>query len=243
MKNIVKHSLLLISIFSLLGCAESPSSSNSVVDTSSSVSSSSVMEPGVSADEYSAKANSINEVEYKTATITFSIREKTTGVYPINKADGSSMEPDAEITSSLVIQDKGSGFYTVSGGASSEFGNAKGGVNLYITGWFAWMQQLKRNSEAENSNVTFEGRYYLNPLGAWYKNTGTRPGLANATYEGEYLGSEEYFMHYGENGYCTSFTYKLNISNVGTITRFSNQKTEYNGTYSGIAEATVEYTF
>ena len=243
MKNIVKHSLLLISIFSLLGCAESPSSSNSVVDTSSSVSSSSVMEPGVSADEYSAKANSINEVEYKTATITFSIREKTTGVYPINKADGTDMPADTEITSSVVIQDKGSGFYTVSGGASSEFGNAKGGVNLYITGWFAWMQQLKRNSEAENSNVTFEGRYYLNPLGAWYKNTGTRPGLANATYEGEYLGSEEYFMHYGENGYCTSFTYKLNISNVGTITRFSNQKTEYNGTYSGIAEATVEYTF
>ena len=243
MKSIAKYCLLLLMTGLIAGCAESPSSSNSVIETSSSVSSSSTMEPGVSAEEYSAKANSINKVEYKTATITYSIREKTTGVYPINKADGNPMEPDAEITSSLVIQDKGGGFYTVSGGASSEFGNAKGGVNLYITGWFAWMKQLKRNSEVENSNVTFEGRYYLNPLGAWYKNTGTRPGLANASYEGEYFGSEEYFMHYGENGYCTNFTYRLNISNVGTITRFSSQKTEYNGTYSCIAEATVEYTF
>lgn len=246
MKSVVKCSFLLISIFTLLGCAQSPSSSASVVNTSSSStsSSSSEMEQGVNAEEYETKANAINKVEYKTATITFSIREKTTGVYPNNKADGNPMEPDVEVTSSLVIQDNGSGmFNVVSGGVSSEISNIKGGANLYITGWLSWMKQLKRNSEAENSNVTFEGRYYLNPLGAWYKNTGTRPGLANATYEGTYLGSEEYFMHYGENGYCTSFTYKRNVSNVGTITQFSNQKTEYNGTYSCIAEATVEYTF
>ena len=246
MKNIAKYSLLLLMTGLIAGCAESPNSStsNSVIDTSSSVSSSSTMEPGVSAEEYSAKANAINEVDYKSAKITFTIREKTTGIYPAKQADGTDMPADTEITSSLVIEDRGNGYFTtISGGASSAFGNAKGGVNLYITGWFAWMQQLKRNSEAENSNVTFEGRYYLNPLGAWYKNTGTRPGLANASYEGEYLGSEEYFMHYGENGYCTSFTYKLNISNVGTLTQYTSQKTEYNGTYSCIAEATVEYTF
>ena len=244
MKSIAKYCLLLLMTGLIAGCAESPSSSNSVVDTSSSVSSSSASEQGVSADEYSAKANAINKVDYKSAKITFTIREKTTGIYPTKQADGTDMPADTEISSSLVIEDRGDGYFTtISGGASSEINNIKGGANLYITGWFTWMQQLKKNAAGENSNVTFEEKYYLNPLGAWYKNTGTRPGLGNATYEGTYLGSEEYFMHYGENGYCTSFTYKLNISNVGTITQYSTQKTEYNGTYSGVAEATVEYTF
>ena len=135
MKSVVKCSFLLISIFTLLGCAQSPSSSASVVNTSysSTSSSSSEMEQGVNAEEYETKANAINKVEYKTATITFSIREKTTGVYPNNKADGNPMEPDVEVTSSLVIQDNGSGmFNVVSGGVSSEISNIKGGANLYL---------------------------------------------------------------------------------------------------------------
>lgn len=253
MKSIVKCSVLLISIFSLLGCSQEQSISSSGVSSSETTSSSdssnnsstTSMEPGVSAEEYSAKANAINKVAYKTAKITYSFREKTTGVYPTKKADGTAMEANTEVTSSLVIEDKrGDGdFRVVSGEASSEMNNLKLGANLYITGWYTWMQQLKKNAESPQSNVTFEARYYLNPLGAWYKNTGTRPGLANATYEGEYLGSEEYFMHYGENGYCTSFTLNRFISNVGVITRFSSDKTEYNGTYTGVAEATVEYTF
>ena len=245
MKSIVKCSVLLISIFSLLGCSQSQSpsseSSNSIDSSNTSVDS------GVTAEQYSAKAESINQVAYKTAKITYSFREKTTGVYPMKKADGTAMEANTEVTSSLVIEDKrGDGtFSVVSGEASSEMNNSKGGANLYITGWYTWMQRLKKNAESAQSNVTFEARYYLNPLGAWYKNTGTRPGLGNATYEGEYLGSEEYFMHYGENGYCTSFTLNRFISNVGTITQHASQTTEieYNGTYTGVAEATVEYTF
>ena len=245
MKYIVKCSVLLISIFSLLGCSQSQSpsseSSNSIDSSNTSV------DPGVTAEQYSAKAESINKVAYKTAKITYSFREKTTGVYPMKKADGTAMEANTEVTSSLVIEDKrGDGtFSVVSGEASSEMNNSKGGANLYITGWYTWMQRLKKNAESAQSNVTFEARYYINPLGAWYKNTGTRPGLGNATYEGEYLGSEEYFMHYGENGYCTSFTLNRFISNVGTITQHASQTTEieYNGTYTGVAEATVEYTF
>ena len=250
MKSIVKCSVLLISIFSLLGCSQGQNSSNtnaSASDTSTSDSPTTSVDPGVTAEQYSAKAESINQVAYKTAKITYSFREKTTGVYPMKKADGTAMEANTEVTSSLVIEDKrGDGtFSVVSGEASSEMNNSKGGANLYISGWYTWMQQLKKNAESPNSNVTFEARYYLNPLGAWYKNTGTRPGLGNATYEGEYLGSEEYFMHYGENGYCTSFTLNRFISNVGTITQHASQTTvtEYNGTYTGVAEATVEYTF
>ena len=256
MKSIAKYSVLLVSIFSLLGCSKGQSVSSNDVSSndvstseiiSSNNSSATSMEPGVSAEEYSAKAESINKVAYKTAKITYSFREKTTGVYPMKKADGIAMEANTEVTSSLVIEDKrGDGtFSVVSGEASSEMNNLKLGANLYITGWYTWMQQLKKNAESPKSNVTFEARYYLNPLGAWYKNTGTRPGLANAGYEGEYLGSEEYFMHYGENGYCTSFTLNRFISNVGIITQHATQTTEieYNGTYTGVAEATVEYTF
>lgn len=255
MKSLVKCSVLLISIFSLLGCSQEQSISSGGVSSSETTSSSdssnnsstTSMEPGVSAEEYSAKAESINQVAYKTAKITYSFREKTTGVYPMKKADGNPMEPDKEVTSSLAIEDRtGDGdFRVVSGEASSEMNNLKLGANLYITGWYTWMQRLKKNAESPKSNVAFEARYYLNPLGAWYKNTGTRPSLANAGYEGEYLGSEEYFMHYGENGYCTSFTLNRFISNVGIITQHASQTTEieYNGTYYGVAEATVEYTF
>lgn len=250
MKSIVRCSVLLISIFSLLGCSQGQNSSNtntSASDTSTSDSPTTSVDQGVTAEQYSAKAESINQVAYKTAKIIYSFREKTTGVYPMKKADGTAMEANTEVTSSLVIEDKrGDGtFSVVSGEASSEMNNSKGGANLYITGWYTWMQRLKKNAESAQSNVTFEARYYINPLGAWYKNTGTRPSLANATYEGEYLGSEEYFMHYGENGYCTSFTLNRFISNVGTITQHVSQRTEieYNGTYTGVAEATVEYTF
>ena len=249
MKSIVKCSVLLVAIFSLLGCSKGQSSSTSETAStqSNTPTASTSMEPGVTAEQYSAKAESINKAAYKTAKITYSFREKTTGVYPMKKADGTDMEANTEVTSSLVIEDKrGDGtFSVVSGEASSEMNNLKLGANLYITGWYTWMQQLKKNAESPKSNVTFEARYYLNPLGAWYKNTGTRPGLANAGYEGEYLGSEEYFMHYGENGYCTSFTLNRFISNVGIITQHATQTTEieYNGTYTGVAEATVEYTF
>lgn len=242
MKRITKYAFLLPLIALLAACSNGNSSA--VSSNSDSTSNSSSIEPGVSVEEYKAKANAINKVDYKSAKITYSIREKITGVYPTTQADGTAMPVDTELTSSLVIEDNGDGlFKVVSGAVSQEMNNIKAGLNLYISGWLTWMEQLKKNSEAQNSNVTFEGRYYLNPLGAWYKNTGTRPGLGNATYEGTYLGSEEYSMHYGENGYVTSFTFKRNISNVGTITQYSNQKTEYNGTYSGVAEATVEYTF
>ena len=244
MKTFAKYSFLLPLIALLAGCA-TENSSNTFSSVNSNPSSSSALpEPGVSYDEYKIKANSINKVDYKTAKITYSIREKITGLYPTTQADGTNMPVDTEITSSLVIEDKGDGlFQVVSGAVSKEMNMMKSGMNLYITGWLAWMDQLKKNSEYPQSNVTFESRYYINPLGAWYKNTGTRPGLANATYEGTYLGSEEYFVHYGENGYCTSFTLNISISNVGTITQYSSEKTEYNGTYSGTAEATVEYTF
>ena len=153
MKSIVKCSILLISIFSLLGCSQGQNSSNtntSASDTSTSDSPTTSVDPGVTAEQYSAKAESINKVAYKTAKITYSFREKTAGVYPMKKADGTAMEANTEVASSLVIEDKrGDGtFSVVSGEASSEMNNLKLGANLYITGWYTWMQQLKKNAES-----------------------------------------------------------------------------------------------
>lgn len=234
MKTISKFIFALLATFSLAGCAD-------IANSKSNVNTSAEAKPDVAVDAYLAEANKITKVDYKKATITYSIKEKITGTFPMLNPEGGDMPVGTEVTSSLVIEDNGDGFFrTVSGATSSKMRNLSGGYNLYIVGWCNYQENIKKTNEG------YEGKYYLNPFEAWMKITATRPGLGNATYEGDYLGSEETDLLYGSNGYCTSITLKSNETMKGTLTNHSTGSrvvTNYDGSYSATVTATIAYEF
>lgn len=259
MKLTIKHSILLISIFSLLGCSQGQNSSNtntSASDTSENISSTSSKtgtfsydlpekEKGLTLEAFENELNKLSPKDARKVRYHYHSEEKLIGTYPMNMVDGSSMQ-EGEYNIDLVTEPKtdntDSIIKVISGTPTTKNQRVLAQYTSGITAkaWLSYHNTQRQFLKYAQEGEGFEERFYTGPLTTWMMSWGNRP--SNAKMEGTYFGYNEFERIHDEQGYCVTFRWKEFYYMDGTLVPTANNKpTEYHGSYEWNMSCTFEY--
>jgi hypothetical protein len=234
MKSLFKHSVLILTALFMMGCANSnsqPASSNAPI-------SSSIKDDSVSYDAFKTEVDKYGDITYTKAVFKYEITEKIEGT-PLETRGSSET---GTVTSVLEFERTPNGNNKVTND-TTKTSQAKKLVEGYpndIKGWFTW--QTQRKNEASKSDIlTYNEKFYLDPLKASMTMTGTRPGMGNATFEGTYSGTSTDTLTFNEKGLVVKIEHEEKTDIDGTVSGSPDGTYQAKGHYEQIAVVTITY--
>ena len=234
MKSLFKHSVLILTVLFMMGCANSNSQSSS----SNEPISSSIKDDSVSYDAFKTEVDKFGDITYTKAVLKYEITEKIEGT-PLETRGSSET---GTVTSVLEFERTPNGNNKVTND-TTKTSQAKKLVEGYpndIKGWFTW--QTQRKNEASKSDIlTYGEKFYLDPLKASMTMTGTRPGMGNATFEGTYSGTSTDTLTFNEKGLVVKIEHEEKTDIEGTVSGSPDGTYQAKGHYEQIAVATITY--
>ncbi len=258
MESITKYSVLLISIFSLLGCSQGQNSSNtntSASDTSENISSTSSKtgtfsynlpekEKGLTLEAFENELNKLNPKDARKVRYHYHSEEKLIGSYPMTMDNGDRMnegEYKTDIVTEPRTDNSDTSIQIISGTPTTKNQRLLTQYTSAITakGWLAYHSQRRKFLDSAQEGEGFEERFYTGPLTTWMMSWGNRP--ANATMDGTYFSFHEYERIHDEQGYCVTFRWKEYYYINGTLITYNNGSKQYNGSYEWNMSCTFEY--
>ena len=234
MKSLFKHSVLILTAFFMMGCANSNSQSSS----SNEPISSSIKDDSVSYDAFKTEVDKFGDITYTKAVFKYEITEKIEGT-PLETRGSSET---GTVTSVLEFERTPDGNNKVTNDTTKtqEAKNLVQGYPNDVKGWFRWQTQRKNEAEKSN-NLTYSDKFYLNPLKASMTVSSDRPGMANATFEGTYQGTIIYTLTFNEKGLVVKIEEEIKTDIDGTINSSVDGTYQAKGHYERVAVATITY--
>ena len=251
MKSIVKCSVLLISIFSLLGCSQGQNSSNTnasntsenILSTSSKTGTFSYdlpeKEKGLTLEAFENELNKLNPKDARKVRYHYHSEEKLIGSYPMGEMQEGEYKLD--LVTEPVKDNTDTNIQIISGTPTTTNQKLLRNYTSAITakGWLEYHAQRRKFLDYAQESEGFEERFYNGPLTTWMISWGNRP--ANATMDGTYFSLHEYERIHDEQGYCVTFRWKEYYYINGTLTTYNNGSKQYNGSYEWNMSCTFEY--
>jgi hypothetical protein len=233
MKSLFKHSVLILTAFFMMGCAN-----NQPISSKPASSDSSIKDDSVSYDAFKTEVDKFGDITYTKAVFKYEITEKIEGT-PLETRGSSET---GTVTSVLEFERTPDGNNKVTNDTTKtqEAKKLTQGYPNDIKGWFRW--QTQRKNEAEKSdNLTYSEKFYLDPLKASMTMTGTRPGMGNATFEGTYSGTSTDTLTFNEKGLVVKIEHEEKTDIDGTISGSPDGTYQAKGHYEQVAVATITY--
>ena len=233
MKSLFKHSVLILTAFFMMGCAN-----NQPISSKPASSDSSIKDDSVSYDAFKTEVDKFGDITYTKAVFKYEITEKIEGT-PLETRGSSET---GTVTSVLEFERTPDGYNKVTNDTTKTTESKKlvEGYPNDIKGWFRW--QTQRKNEAEKSdNLTYSEKFYLDPLKASMTMTGTRPGMGNATFEGTYSGTSTDTLTFNEKGLVVKIEHEEKTDIDGTVSGSPDGTYQAKGHYEQVAVATITY--
>lgn len=237
MKSLFKHSVLILTALFMMGCANGTSNSQPISSEPTS-SESSVVDNSVSYDAFKTEVDKFGDITYTKAVFKYEITEKIEG----NPLETRGSSETGTVTSVLEFERTPNGNNKTTND-TTKTSQAKKLVESYpndIKGWFRWLTQRKNEAE-KSDNLTYSGKFYLDPLKASMTIAGNKPGLANATFEGTYQGTSTDILTFNEKGLVVKIEHEEKTDIDGTVNSSVDGAYQAKGHYEQIAVATITY--
>ena len=233
MKSLFKHSVLILTAFFMMGCAN-----NQPISSKPASSDSSIKDDSVSYDAFKTEVDKFGDITYTKAVFKYEITEKIEGT-PLETRGSSET---GTVTSVLEFERTPNGNNKVINDTTKTTESKKlvEGCPNDIKGWFTW--QTQRKNEASKSDIlTYSEKFYLDPLKASMTMTGTRPGMGNATFEGTYSGTSTDTLTFNEKGLVVKIEHEEKTDIDGTVSGSPDGTYQAKGHYEQVAVATITY--
>lgn len=237
MKSLFKRSVLILTAFLMMGCADSGGQSNSQEPP---VNSSSIKDDSVSYDAFKAEVDKFNDITFTKAVFKYEITEKIEGT-PL-EARGSS--ETGTVTSVLEFERTPNGDNKVTNDTTKTLESQKlvQGYPNDIKGWFKWLT-LRKNEAEKSNNLTYSDKFFLIPLKASYSISSDRLATStNATFEGTYQGTSISTLTFNEKGLVVKIEEEVKTDIDGTVNSRVDGTYQTKGHYERVAVATITYT-
>lgn len=233
MKSLFKHSVLILTVLFMMGCAN-----NQPISSEPASSDSSIKDDSVSYDVFKTEVDKFSDITYTKAVFKYEITEKIEGT-PLETRGSSET---GTVTSVLEFERTPDGNNKVTNDTTKtqEAKNLVQGYPNDVKGWFRWQTQRKNEAEKSN-NLTYSDKFYLNPLKASMTISSDRPGTANATFEGTYQGTSINTLTFNEKGLVVKIEEEVKTDIDGTVNSSVDGTYQAKGHYERVAVATITY--